>query len=83
METMFHCAALTTLDYFIVCITIKSRKRAGDISGRADTGIWHGIFRKYVLYVLRNNFSFLFLPLNGQVTQRFLFLTLRLERDLT
>ena len=72
METMFHCAALTTLDYFIVCITIKSRKRAGDISGRADTGIWHGIFRKYVLYVF-------FPPLNGQITQRFLFLTLRLD----
>ena len=38
----------TNLDYSIVRIKIKSRKRAGDISGRADTGIWHGIYRKYV-----------------------------------
>ena len=30
----------------IVSIKIKSRKRASDISGRVDTGICHGIFRK-------------------------------------
>ena len=57
------------LDYFIVRIKIKSRKRVGDISGRADRGISHGIFRKYVSFLL------FLAPLNGQITQRFLFLT--------
>ena len=45
------------IDYFIVCI--KSHKRAGDISGRANTGIWHG-FLGFLLF---------FPPLNGQITQ--------------
>ena len=51
------------VEYSIVRIKIRNRKRAGDISGRVDTGIWHEIFRKY---------GFLYSPpLNGQITQRF------------
>ena len=43
--------AYTQLDYSIVCITIKSRTQAGDISGRVDTGIYETGF-------LGNTFSF-------------------------
>ena len=46
------------LDYSIVCIEIISPKQVGDNSGRADTGIWHGIFRKYIFFSP---------PLNGQI----------------
>ena len=59
---------MQVVDYSIVRITIISRKQAGDISGRADTGIWHGIFRKY-------EENFIPPPLNGIITQQFLFLT--------